>query len=190
LTEFQVLVFDGFDELDALGVYEPLRMAGQKIEYVSLYEQGTISAINGTRIVVDKVLSLERKPNVLVVPGGGWVARAATGARAECEKGYVLEKLREFHSAGVILASVCTGTMLLAKAGLLKGRRCTTNHAAVDELRECGVDYVQERVVDDGEIITARGITSSLDLGLWLIERFVNRETSERIEKMLEYKRV
>jgi len=185
--KFQALVFDGFDELDVIGVYEPLRMAGQDVEYVSLYEQEVITAGHGTKLMVSAVLALENKPDLLIVPGGGWIARSATGAWAEANKGFVLKRLQDFYRAGVQMASVCTGSLLLARAGLLEGRRATTNHGAVDELRQCGANYMDERVVDDGDIITAAGVTSSLDLGLWLVARFVSQDKAVHISQLLEY---
>jgi transcriptional regulator GlxA family with amidase domain len=78
---------------------------------------------------------------------------------------------------------------LLGKAELLKGRPATTNLGAIDELKECGAKYIEARVVDDEDIVTASGVTSSLDLGLWLVERLVSRATAEDVCARLEYQK-
>jgi transcriptional regulator GlxA family with amidase domain len=185
----QALIYDGFDELDAFGAFEPLVMAGLDVQLVSLRQQTLVSAINGVQVVPMAILSRSNLPNVLIVPGGGWIAKAETGAWAECQNGFVLEEIKAFHTSGVTLAAVCTGVLLLGKAGLLNSRPATTNHAVIDELRACGAEYIDARVVDDDDIVTAGGITSSLDLSLWLIERFRGRAESDRIAELLEYRR-
>jgi transcriptional regulator GlxA family with amidase domain len=183
----QIVVFDGFDELDVIGIYEPLRMAGLEVSLSSLSKQEVITASNGLRIIPDGVLNLAKKPDVLCVPGGGWISRAQKGAWAEAERGDILQTLKEFHRAGVILAAVCTGALLLGRAGLLKDRPVTTNHAALEELKAFGAQVQLARVVDDGDIITAGGVTSSLDLGLWLIERFIDSDKANEVAKAMEY---
>ena len=185
----QALIYDGFDELDVFGAFEPLVMAGLDVQLVSLHEQHSVRAINGAELVAQAVLSRTDLPHLLIVPGGGWVAKATTGAWAECQKGFVLEEIKAFHAAGVTIAAVCSGVLLLGKAGLLSGRPATTNHAVIEELSACGAKYIDARVVDDNDVITAGGITSSLDLALWLIERFLGRAESDRITALLEYPR-
>lgn len=120
--KIQALIYDGFDELDVFGVYEPLRMAGFDVALLTFQKQETITTAHGLRISVDGILSLKRKPDILIVPGGGWLNRSAQGAWVESEKEDLLKTLVSFHKAGVIMASVCTGAMLLARAGLLSGR--------------------------------------------------------------------
>src|SRR5262249_51398738 len=110
-------------------------------------------------------------------------------AWAEAERGDILSTIREFHSAGVTLAAVCTGALLLARAGLLKDRHATTNHRAIEELKALGARVIKARVVDDGDIVTAGGITSSLDMSLWLVERFCGVEQSIKLSGNLEFER-
>jgi transcriptional regulator GlxA family with amidase domain len=183
----QAVLFDGFDEIDVVGAFEPLRMAGLDVELLSLYKQDVVTAAHGATFVASGVLDVRNKPDILYVPGGGWLANAGAGAKAEAKKGFILERLKEFHKAGVVLAAVCTGALLLGKADLLQGRPATTNHAAIEDLKECGAKYIEARVVDDDDIVTASGVTSSLDLGLWLVERLVSRATAEDVCARLEY---
>jgi putative intracellular protease/amidase len=183
----QALIYDGFDELDVIGVYEPLKMAGFSVELMSLRQQSTVIAAHDLRIFADGVLDLANKPDILIVPGGGWLNGAEHGAWAEAKKGEILNTLKMFFEAGIILAAVCTGSLLLGKAGLLKGRPATTNHSAIEELQTTGAKVMSARVVDDGEIITAGGVTSSLDLGLYLIKRFASAEKAIAVSKQLEF---
>jgi len=88
-----------------------------------------------------------------------------------------------------VMASVCTGTMLLAHAGIVGTRRATTHHNAWDDLVATGATLVKERVVDDGDLVSAGGVTSGLDLALWLVERFASREQADQVARAMEYER-
>lgn len=185
----QIVIFDGFDELDVIGVFEPLRMAELPVQLISLKKQDLVKTAHGLKIAAEGVLSLENKPDILIVPGGGWLNQAEHGAWAEAQNGQILSVLKDLHQAGVILAAVCTGALLLAKAGLLSGQSATTNHDTLEELVALGAKVVRARVVDNGQLITAGGITSSLDLALWLIERFVGSDKADQVSKRLEFER-
>jgi transcriptional regulator GlxA family with amidase domain len=187
--DIQCLIFDGFDEMDVFGVIEPLCMAGLSVKLVSLRAQDYVVAAHSVKVVPEAVFDLANKPDLMIVPGGGWITRSKSGAWAESQQGVILQKIRDCHAAGVALASVCTGSMLLAKAGLLTNRPATTNHAAVEELKEAGAIYLEARVVDDGEIVTAAGITSSLDLGIYLVERFCGQAKAQDVSVQLEFER-
>src|ERR1700691_2660672 len=148
----QILLFDGFDEMDAFGVFEALRMAGLPVGFRTLANQEFVIAAHGTAIKSEGKLNVDDKPDLLIVPGGGWIARSNRGAWAEANKGEILTVLMELHKRGTVLASVCAGAMLLAKAGLLKNRPATTNHNALEELKALGARIISARVVDDGDI--------------------------------------
>jgi len=197
-----VVVYDGFDELDGIGPYEvfdhAFSVAGDagdagRVRYVTLGERETVTASHGTRVGVDGVLpdpTDESAPDLLVVPGGGWRARdEAASAWAEAQRGDLPDALARYHDAAVTIASVCTGSMLLAEAGVTDGRRAVTHASALDELRESGARVVDARVVDDGDLITAGGITSGIDLALHLVERVFGKPTAERVATVLEYER-
>ena len=198
-----VLLYDGFDELDGIGPYEvfdyALGYAGEgddragRVRYVTLDERDSVTASHGTRIGVDGVLAepgAVDAPDLLVVPGGGWSARdEAASAWAEAQKGDVPRALADHHAGGTRIASVCTGSMLLAAAGVTDGRRAVTHAAAIDELRESGADVVDERVVDDGDLLSAGGVTSGIDLALYVVEREFGREVADRVATVIEYER-
>jgi len=128
--------------------------------------------------------------DLLVVPGGGWTARDEdASAWAEAQKGDVPRALGEYHAAGVRTAAVCTGAMLLAEAGVTDGRRAVTHASAIDELRESGAAVVDTRVVDDGDLLTAGGVTSGIDLALYLVEQEFGEEIADRVATVIEYER-
>ena len=110
---------------------------------------------------------------MVVVPGGGWNDRASQGAWIEVERGQLTRVLGELHDVGTSIATVCTGGMVAAAAGLTNGRPGTTHHTALEELRASGAHVIDARVVDEGDLIMAGGVTSGIDLELWLVEREV-----------------
>jgi len=192
-VNIQIVIFDGFEELDAIGPYEIWRLATDlkpdvDVQLVTLEVRTEITAANGLRVRPDGRLGATR-PDLVVVPGGGWLSRATAGIWAEVQHGVLPAKLAQLHRDGVVMSSVCTGAMLLALAGLLKNRSATTNRAAMDDLRAAGAQVIPERVVDDGDIVTAGGITCGLDLGLWLVERFLGAQAAHTLEERLEYER-
>ena len=140
-------------------------------------------------MAVEVADSHEERPDLVIVPGGGWISRSAVGARGEVERGVIPQRLAELHQAGTSIAAVCTGAMIVAAAGLLRGRAAITHQGAVEDLRAAGAEIVCERVVDDGEIITAGGVTSGIDLALWLVERFAGPQAARAVEREMEFER-
>lgn len=189
----QIVIFDGFEELDALGPYEVWHLAAKlkpeaEVELVTLESNAEITAANGLSVRSQGKLA-EKRPDLVIVPGGGWLSRAPKGAWAEALHGALPVTLMQLHRDGVVVASVCTGAMLLSAAGLLKNRPATTNRGAVEELRAAGTQVIPARVVDDGDIVTGGGIACGLDVALWLVERFLGAETAHSVEGELEYER-
>ncbi|QBD76705.1 DJ-1/PfpI family protein [Ktedonosporobacter rubrisoli] len=192
--DIAIVLFEGFEEMDALApfsVFQQVTMHRQDmhVRLVSYDGAEEVTAAHGLRVRVDETLSLESPPDVLIVPGGGWASRAERGAWAEAEQGVLPAHLARFKQAGVTMGAVCTGSLLLAKAGLLAGRPATTHHLAIEDLRAAGAQIINARVVDDGDVVTAGGVTSGLDLALWLIERYFGAEIAISIESLLEYER-
>jgi transcriptional regulator GlxA family with amidase domain len=123
------------------------------------------------------------------VPGGGWIDRTAAGARAEVERGELPAALRRLHEGGATIASVCTGAMLVAAAGLAEGRPMTTHNGALEDLGTEGADLVEARVVDDGDLLSCGGVTSGIDLALWIVEREWGEPLADRIAREIEHER-
>src|SRR5579875_3263940 len=133
----EILLFDGFDELDAIAPYEVLAGAAEatgrlSVRYVTLGD-GPVRAGHGT--VVGAVGVPSEAAELLLVPGGGWKDRRQAGVRAEVERGAIPAAIAAAHARGVTIASVCTGAMLVAAAGILAGRPATTHHSALEDLR-------------------------------------------------------
>jgi uncharacterized protein (DUF427 family)/putative intracellular protease/amidase len=189
-TTIDIVLFDGVDELDAVGPLEVLRGAAAHgadltVRLVTRALPLEVTGNHGLRMKADAVYSLGQ--DILLVPGGGWVARSETGAWGEAERGDWLPILKEAADAGVVMAGVCTGVMLLARAGVIGARPATTHHLARADLEAAGVRIVDQRVVDAGGLVTAGGVTSGIDLGLHLVERLVGPEAAEEQAARLEY---
>jgi transcriptional regulator GlxA family with amidase domain len=188
----EVILYDGFDELDALAPWEVLSsFADLRDDFdaalVSLDGAASVRAAHGTVVAPHRALS--ESVDVLVVPGGGWNDRSDEGARAQVRRGALPAAIRERHERGALVASVCTGAMILAAAGLVEGRHAITHHGAIADLEAAGAHVVHARVVDDGDLVTAGGVTSGLDLALHLAERFFGSDAALAAERELEYER-
>lgn len=190
----EILVFPGVDELDALGPLEVFREAtsgGADFEtrVVTLEDAKEVTGSHGLRFSVDGTFGSRGRADVLVLPGGGWVKRSAEGAWAEAQRGAIPAAVRNAYQDGAIVASVCTGAMLIAATGLLRGRRAITHRDAINDLREYGAEIVQARVVDDDDIVTAGGVAAGIDLALHFVERFCGAKLANEIARDLEYSR-
>jgi transcriptional regulator GlxA family with amidase domain len=191
VMKIDIVVFDGFDEMDAVAPYEVFRTAavlGAPIaaELVGAHGAGTITASHGMRVAVER--GLAEDADMVLVPGGGWFHGA--GVRDEIERGDLPRAMAAAHEAGSIVGSVCTGALLLAAAGLVEGRRATTHHEAIEDLREAGAQIVDgARFVDDGDIVSAGGVTSGLDLALHLVERVAGHSIADQVASEIEYER-
>ncbi|MCU4971882.1 DJ-1/PfpI family protein [Halobacteria archaeon AArc-m2/3/4] len=188
-----IVCFDGFDELDAIGPYEVLEngaRAGGSVEtrLMTLEPTDRVTASHGLRIEPDGVLEDPDSPDLdlLLVPGGGWADGG--GVRTVVADGRLPDLVAQLYANGTTVASVCTGAMVLADAGLLEGRPATTHHDAVADL-EAHADVVDARVVDDGDVLTAGGVTAGIDLALWLLEREFGADVAQRVAREMEHER-
>jgi len=187
-----IVVYDGLDEMDALGPLEVLRSASRNadisVRLVTRESQEVVTGACGLRFLPDGVYQ-PGEAQILVVPGGGWGARANRGAWGEVQRGDWMPLLQQAQNTTKILAGVCTGTMLLAHAGVVGNRRASTHHTALDDLAETGAIVVSDRVVDDGDLVTSGGVTSGIDLALWLVEREFSPRLAEQVATRMEYAR-
>jgi transcriptional regulator GlxA family with amidase domain len=189
----EILLYDGFDELDGIAPFEVLRTAeeyGADIHTVLVGADGagTVTASHGTQIQVDGGVS--EAADIVLVPGGSWNSRGERGAWAEAQRGDVPAQIATAHGRGVRIASVCTGAMLVATAGILDGRPATTHHTAIEDLRATAARVIDgARVVDDGDIMTAAGITSGIDLALHIVEQQAGAEIADQVADEIEYER-
>jgi len=172
--------------LDLVGVYDALRRVGPLgiADGVTHRIIGTASELvdeGGFRMTPDAVYEELSPFDLLVVPGG-------FGTRTLLDDRRCIDYLRSWGDRRPI-ASVCTGALLIGKAGHLEGLRATTHHNAFDLLRPlCREVVTDRRIVDEGRVVTAAGVTSALDLGLHLVEKFWGDEARARIATQIEYR--
>jgi transcriptional regulator GlxA family with amidase domain len=188
----QIVMFDGAEEQDFAGPYEVFSLAGRlsagavQVGYVTATRPRTVTAAFGTKVTVPAGWS-PADADVIVVPGGGFGRPDDPGVWAEIRSGVLPRKLRAAPRAGLAVTSLCTGAILLAEAGLTTGRPCTTHSGAKAELAARGGTVIDARVVDDGDLVTAAGITSGLELALHLVRRELGAAVAVRTENVLEY---
>jgi transcriptional regulator GlxA family with amidase domain len=176
-----ILLYDKFTALDAIGPYEVLsRLPGASVTFVAAHT-GPVRTDNGMlTLLVEHSLEDVSQPEIVLVPGGpGEVAARAGGA--------ALEWLRAVDRTSTWTTSVCTGSLVLAAAGLLDGRRATTHWLAFDELRRLGAEPVDERVVFDGKLVTAAGVSAGIDMALALAARVAGEQIAQAIQLGIEY---
>ncbi len=182
----EILLYEGFEELDAFGPFEVLAAAGLEPSLVALTPVDRVLGAHGAIVVPHAALS--EHPDLLVVPGGGWADRRQRGAWGEARAGTLPKAIAARHTAGTQLAGVCTGAMLIATAGILTGRPAITHHSALEDLAGTGAEVIADaRVVDDGDIITAGGVTAGIDLALRLVERQLGSDRAECVAAQIEY---
>jgi transcriptional regulator GlxA family with amidase domain len=186
----EMLVFDGLDEMDLMGPFEVWSHAAKRTELelalVGLDGPIEVTGLNGLQFKAPEGLGT---PDALFVPGGGWLNRAEKGSWGEAQRGVMTARIAELAPQLRFLSAVCTGSMLLAEAGLVKGRAVTTNRNAWAELEAFGADLKKNRVVDDGDLVTAGGITSGIDLALHIVEREYSADVADGIAATIEYTR-
>jgi transcriptional regulator GlxA family with amidase domain len=197
----QIVLFDGFDLLDAVAPYEVLWAGGVAaagaltVEFVSLEGVRDVpSGPSGAVIVATAVLDPARA-DLIIVPGaagpssgdGPDTVPALLGRAIETGLPGVLQAALE--KPGLTLATVCGGSLILALAGLIGGRPAVTHHLGMDILGATGAIAVPARIVDDGNLVTAAGVTSGLDLGVYLLERELGPRIAHAVEALFAYER-
>ncbi|OKI00660.1 glutamine amidotransferase [Streptomyces sp. CB02923] len=179
--QIAILLYDAFTTLDAVGPYETLsRIPGAETVLVA-ERTGEHRDGSGTLgLTADATLADVTAPDLLVVPGG-------TGQAALMDNGPLHDWLRAVDTRTTWTTSVCTGSLLLAAAGLLKGRRATSHWLALDRLPAYGIEPTGERVVFDGKYVTAAGVSSGIDMGLALAGRIAGDTAAQTIQLGIEY---
>jgi putative intracellular protease/amidase len=174
-------IFDRITALDAIGPYEVLsRLPGARVSFLAT-TIGSYRTENGMLgLLADATLDELPDPEVIVVPGG-------FGTRELIRDESVLEWLRGAHQTSVFTTSVCTGSIALAAAGILDGLEATTHWLALDMLAEFGAIPVPRRVVEQGKIITAAGVSSGIDMALMLAARIAGDDVAKAIQLGIEY---
>ncbi|NBE52875.1 DJ-1/PfpI family protein [Streptomyces boluensis] len=179
--QIAIVLFDQFTALDAVGPYEVLsRTPGAETFFVAEHTGPVRNDNASLALTADRTLAEVPRPDVVVVPGG-------PGQTPQMANPVLLDWLRAADTGSTWTTSVCTGALLLAKAGLLDGRRATSHWLALDALTGLGAKATGERVVFDGKYVTAAGVSSGIDMGLALLGRLTDDRTAQRVQLLMEY---
>jgi transcriptional regulator GlxA family with amidase domain len=179
--QFAIILYDRFTALDAIGPYETLgRLPDSEVVFVA-ERTGPVRTDNGNlALIADRTLAEVPSPDVVVVPGG-------PGQTPQMQNEALLDWIRAADTTSTWTTSVCTGSLLLAAAGLLQGRRATSHWLALNELRKFGAEPTGERVVTDGKYVTAAGVSSGIDMGLTLLGRISGDVVAQAVQLGIEY---
>lgn len=176
-------LFPRFTALDAVGPYEVLqRIPDIDVVFVG-HRHGEVRCDNGMLgLICDARFDEVTRPDIVVVPGG-------IGTRVLLDDAALLDWLRDAHTTTRFTTSVCTGSLLLAAAGLLDELTATTHWGAVELLEHLGARYVEQRVVEhlQQRIVTAAGVSSGIDMALRLVELLVDTEAAQAAQLIIEY---
>lgn len=179
--DIAIPIYDKFVALDAVGPYEVLcRLPGARVTFVAEEPGPVKTETEMLTLVAEASFEDLPRPEVIVVPGG-------YGNRALLAKSGLVDWIRSVHETSEWTTSVCTGSLLLAAAGVLDGVEATTHWLARDELRERGAVPVEDRVVERGKVITAAGVSAGIDMALTLVARMTSDEVAQAIQLGIEY---
>ncbi|OPY10916.1 MAG: Isonitrile hydratase [Syntrophaceae bacterium PtaB.Bin038] len=178
--QIAILLFDNITILDAVGPYEVLsRIPDATVTWVSS-SPGPKKAKGGLTLLADRRLGEVPAPQIVLIPGG-------SGVDGVMREPAVLEWIRNAHRTSLFTAAVCTGSLVLGAAGLLKGLKATTHWNHRDRLAAFGVDVAAARVVREGKIVTAAGVSAGIDMALCLVRWTAGDRVAQAIQLGIEY---
>ena len=182
---FGILLFPEAEELDFVGPWEVFgnfaTFFDKEWQVVSIAQtRDPVRCANGLTVVPDHTFDDCPAVDVLLIPGG-------QGTRREVDNERLIAFVQERAGECEWITSVCTGSFILQRAGLLDGRKASTYWAARDRLRSLGVEVVEERFVRDGNVITAGGVSAGIDMALYLVGLLKGPEVARNVQKAIEY---
>jgi transcriptional regulator GlxA family with amidase domain len=184
-----IALFDGAEELDWAGPWEVLAAWAQQFPEDGVHvftvarENRAITCAKGLRVLPDETWESAPPMDVLVYPGG-------QGTRKELADEAMLDWVRGIAGSGAVVSSVCTGSLVLAAAGLLDGRPATTHWSALELLPTLGREIEvrpEDRFVDTGDVITAAGVSAGIDMALHLVARLHSPERAREVRRYIQY---
>lgn len=178
--DIAIPLYDDFTALDAIGPYEVLsRIPGARVRFIGT-EARPYTTDNGMlRMVAEATLDEVPAPEIVCVPGG-------VGTRREVD-GPIVDWIRSAHATSTWTTSVCTGSLLLGAAGVLEGLEATSHWLELETLRDFGATPTGRRVVEQGKVVTAAGVSSGIDMALTLVARIAGDIAAQAIQLVLEY---
>ena len=179
--DITILIFDGITALDAIGPYEVLsNIQGAKVSFVGETKGLKRTSQGSLALNADLEVGDITRTDILLVPGG-------YGEEQVRAKPAMLEWVRAMHATTKWTTSVCTGALVLGAAGILKGLEATTHWSAREQLRQFGATPVRQRLVEQGKVITAAGVSAGIDMALHLTRRVAGDEVAQAIQIGIEY---
>lgn len=179
--QIAILIFEKFTALDAVGPYEVLRsVPGWEVTFVAPEAGVKRTDAGSLAMVADRSIDEVDAADILLIGGGA-------GNRPLLEDERVLDWVRAIDATSKWTTSVCTGSLVLGAAGLLEGKRATSHWLYLDRLRDFGAEPTGERVVFDGKVCTAAGVSAGIDMALTLVDREVAPEAAQAIQLAIEY---
>ena len=184
-----IAIFDGVEVLDFAGPFEVFAVASELHNYVPFKvvtvatEPQAITAVNSLKVLPEHTLATCPSPDILILPGG-------IGSRLQSQDEHFIDWVKRVHATGELVMSVCTGTRILARAGLLDDRDYTTHHEAFDEMRQLaptGRLQPEQRFVDTDDIITSAGISAGIDCSLYVVSQILGYDAARKTADYMEY---
>lgn len=193
-----IFIFNEVEVLDFAGPFEVFSVAGLRTMSVPPFEVFTVAqfdTINArNHLTIKPTFTLEKAPkaDIIVIPGGGGFHADGTpfGSRREMNNPIVLKWIQEQSANAQLTLSVCTGSLILAKAGLLEGKEATTHFLAIDSLRKVSDNITvkeQTRFVDNGTIITSEGVSAGIDMSLHVVGKLLGKEVADETARYMQY---
>jgi transcriptional regulator GlxA family with amidase domain len=193
-----IFIFDDVEVLDFTGPFEifsvcGLRSGGEKpFNVYTVAEKQQIRARNNLLIMANYLLDNCPAPDILLIPGGGGIHADGTpfGSRKEMHNEIVLNWIREKNKTVELLLSVCTGSLILAKAGLLDGLSATTHWKALEAMQVAAPNtklFPEKRWVDNGRIILSAGVSAGIDMSLYVISKLLGKEAADENAQYIQY---
>lgn len=188
-TRIGIFLFDGAEELDWAGPWEVLSSWASahpedEVEVFTLSQSGdAVQCAKGLRVLVDRSWASAPRMDVLVYPGG-------RGTRAQLGDEAVRSWVNEVAASGALMTSVCTGSLVYADAGLLDGRPATTHWGSLELLGSLGAGVEvrgDDRFIDDGDVVTAAGVSAGIDMALHLVARLHSTERAREVKRYIQY---
>lgn len=184
-----ILVFDDMETLDFAGPFEVFSITGQRegegmFNVFTISEkEGPVVAVNGLSINPHYRMDTSPEIEILILPGG-------FGARKVIQQENILQWIKGTAEKATLVLSVCTGSLILAKTGLLEGLKATTHHECIDLLKELAPNtevYTDKRFIDNGKVLVAAGISAGIDMSLYVIEKLLGRNQAMDTASYMEY---
>ena len=180
--EIVIYLYNGITALDVVGPYEVLsKMPDANIKFVGEAQGPIVSDSHFLKLVADYEISEIERADILLIPG------SVIGFLREAKKEPVKDWIRRIHQTTQWTVSVCTGSIILASTGILKGLRASSHWAVIHLLKDYGAIPTLERFVREGKIITSQGVSAGIDMGLYLASQIVGVEQAKVIQLMIEY---